>query len=305
MPLRVCFIASEVAPLAKTGGLADVTSALIRRLEEAGHDVRAFLPRYSSIDLAGLDPIPVDGLQDVPLEVASHRYRYSVIRVRLPGAQRSPAGADSSDTRTGPSVHLIDCPALYARERLYTTDPDEHLRFLALTRAAFECCQRLAWSPHILHCHDWHAAFGPLFLKTLYAWDGLFRPTRSVLTIHNIGYQGIFSAASAPDLQLGAGEYLLHQDDLRAGFVNPLKHGILYADAITTVSPTYAREIRTPEYGMGLERVLAARGDAVLGILNGVDYAEWDPRTDRHLPEHYDAGSLEIKSRLKSALAER
>lgn len=290
-PLRICFVASEVAPLAKTGGLADVTGALIRHLEGAGHDVRAFMPRYAAIDLARFETEAIEALTDVPLELGPHRYRYSVLTARLPGSQAA--------------VHLIDCPVLYGRPRLYTTDPDEHLRFLALTRAAFECCQRMQWSPQILHGHDWHAGFAPLFLRTLYAWDRLFHPTRSILTIHNLGYQGVFAASSAADLQLGAGEYLLHQDDLRAGVVNPLKHGILYADRITTVSPTYAREISTPEFGMGLEQVLAARGDAVLGILNGVDYSVWDPRTDRYLPEHYDSRRLQIKARLKARLAAR
>lgn len=291
MPLRICFVASEIAPLAKTGGLADVTGALIRYLHGAGHEVRPFLPLYSSIDLTSVAAAPVDLLHDVPLEVGPHRFRYSVLAARLPGSQAS--------------VYLIDCPALYARGRIYTTDPDEHLRFLALTRAAFECCQRMDWSPQILHCHDWHTAFGPLFLRALYGWDRLFHPTRSVLTLHNVGYQGVFSAAAVDDLQLGASRYLLHQDDLRAGVINALKHGILYTDAVTTVSPTYAKEIRTPEYGMGLEQVLTARGDSVLGILNGVDYGEWDPRTDRYLPRHYDAGHLGVKAELKATLAAR
>ncbi len=291
MPLRICFVASEIAPFAKTGGLADVTGALIRYLDGAGHDVRPFLPRYSSIDLASIASAPVEFLHDVPLEVGPHRYRYSVFSARLPGSQAS--------------VYLIDCPALYARGRIYTSDPDEHLRFLALTRAAFECCQRMGWSPQILHCHDWHTAFGPLFAKTIYAWDRLFQPTRSVLTLHNVGYQGVFSAAAVDDLGLGSSRYLLYQDDLRNGFINSLKHGIMYADTVTTVSPTYAKEIRTPEYGMGLETVLRARGDSVLGILNGVDYDEWDPRADRYLPQHYDAAHLAVKAEIKAALVAR
>ncbi len=291
MPLRISFVASEIAPLAKTGGLADVTGALIRYLEGAGHDVRPFLPLYSTIDLAAVETAPVDFLRDVPLEVGPHRYRYSVVSARLPGSQAS--------------VYLIDCPVLFARGRIYTTDPDEHLRFLALTRAAFECCQRMGWSPQILHCHDWHTAFGPLFAKSVYAWDRLFQATRSVLTLHNVGYQGVFSASAVDDLGLGSSRYLLHQDDLRSGFINPLKHGILYADAVTTVSPTYAKEIRTPEYGMGLESVLRARGESVLGILNGVDYGEWDPRIDRYLPSHYDPERLAVKAELKAVLAKR
>ena len=125
-----------------------------------------------------------------------------------------------------------------------------------------------------------------------------------MLTIHNVGYQGIFPAAAMSDLGLASAE-LLHQEDLRAGRINSLKHGILYADAITTVSPTYAREIRTEQYGMGLQDVLRARGPAVLGILNGVDYDVWDPRRDRYLPIHFDATSLEKKAQLKRAFAAR
>ncbi|MGH8169454.1 MAG: glycogen synthase, partial [Steroidobacteraceae bacterium] len=161
------------------------------------------------------------------------------------------------------------------------------------------------WSPQILHYNDWHTAFGPLFVKTLHEGEPLFARTRSVLTIHNIGYQGTFSSAAMADLQLGPKSYLLHQDDLRAGKINPLRHGILYADAITTVSPTHAREICTDQYGMGLQDSLRARGDALTGILNGVDYETWDPRNDRYLPAHYDADSLSIKAGLKSALIER
>jgi len=292
MPLRICLICAEVAPLAKTGGLADVCAALTKYLTAAGHDVRVFMPFYSAIDRSRLELEPVTALADVALELGPQRYRCAVSRARLPG--------------TRAEVHLIECPELYERAGIYTSDADEHLRFLALTRAAFECCQRLAFSPDIIHCNDWHAAFAPLYLRTLYAWDQLFKATRSVLTIHNIGYQGIFGAAAALDLSLGTATHLLHQDDLASGVINSLKHGIMYADAITTVSPTYAHEICTPEYGMGLEQVLAARGDAVLGILNGVDYSEWDPRVDRYLPKHYDARHLAVKAELKGELlAER
>ena len=126
-----------------------------------------------------------------------------------------------------------------------------------------------------------------------------------MLTIHNIGYQGIFSSAAIADLELGPKSYLLHQDDLRAGRINPLRHGILYADAITTVSPTHAQEIRTDQYGMGLQDSLRMRADALSGILNGVDYHVWDPRNDKYLPEHYDADTLAIKAGLKSAFIER
>ena len=285
MPLNVCLIASEAAPLSKTGGLADVSGALTKYLHAAGHDVRLFTPLYSSVDRTALSLRPIEFLQDVTLELGPHRYRYSVFRGLLPGSAAA--------------VYLIDCPVLYSRSTLYTADVDEHLRFLVLTRAAFECCQRLGWSPGIIHCNDWHTAFGPLYLKHLYDWDRLFSDSRSVLTIHNIGYQGVFAAHAAADVGLGSKVSFLHQDDLRAGRVNPLRHGILYADAITTVSPTHAREICTDEYGMGLQNDLRRRATSLVGILNGVDYTEWDPRRDRYLPRHFDARHLEEKAALK------
>jgi starch synthase len=291
MALNICLISSEVTPLSKTGGLADVSGSLAKYLHGVGHDVRVFTPLYAQIDRSKLNLRAVEFLQDVALELGPHRYRYSVFAGPLPGSTTT--------------VYLIDCPALYSRATLYTTDVDEHLRFLMLTRAAFECCQRMSWSPDILHCNDWHTAFGPLYLKAMYDWDRLFANTRSVLTIHNIGYQGAFPAHAAGDVGLGTKGYLLHQDDLRAGFVNSLKHGILYADAITTVSPTHAREICTDEYGMGMQHDLRAHAQALTGILNGVDYAEWNPATDAYLTRRYDAQHLDAKASLKRELASR
>jgi starch synthase len=285
MKLTVCLLASEAAPLSKTGGLADVSGALTKYLHSAGHDVRLFTPLYKSIDRVKLGARALDGLQHFEVRVGSHLYVFSVFMAQLPGT-------------TAP-VYLLDCPVLFERATLYTTDVDEHLRFLAFTRAVFTACQRMHWSPQIMHCNDWHTAFAPLFLKSLYEHDALFRHTRSLLTIHNIGYQGIFSASAIGDLDLRAKSYLLHQDDLRAGKINALRHGIMYADAITTVSPTHAREICTDQYGMGLQDSLRARSGALTGILNGVDYDEWDPRNDRHLPTHYDPDQLQIKAELK------
>jgi starch synthase len=289
--LAICLLASEVEPLSKTGGLADVAGALTRYLDRAGHDVRLFSPCYASIDRTAFSAQPLEGLQDLPLALGPNHYVFSVLRARLPG---------------GAPAHLIDCPALYARSTIYTSDPDEHLRFLAFTRASLEVCRRWGWAPQVLHCNDWHTAFAPLFLRTVREREPLFRTTRTVLTIHNIGYQGIFAAERIADLGLSSdARKLLHPGDLAAGRINALRHGILYADLITTVSPTYAREICSDEYGMGLEDSLRSRGDAVTGILNGVDYEEWDPRRDRYLPRHYDAGSLAVKGELKRRFAAR
>lgn len=291
MSLTVCLLASEAAPLSKTGGLADVSSALTKYLHAAGHDVRLFTPLYSSIKRSKFPMQPVEGMQNMDVGVGEHSYVMSVMTTRMPGSTAL--------------IYLIDCPALFSRPTLYTTDADEHLRFLAFTRAVFVCCQRMQWSPQILHCNDWHTAFAPLFLKALYDWDRLFAGTRSVLTIHNIGYQGTFASSAIEDLSLGPKNYMLHQDDLRAGRINPLRHGILYADLITTVSPTHAREICTDQYGMGLQDSLRARTGSLVGILNGVDYSEWDPRNDQYLPKHFDQDTLGVKAELKQQLVER
>jgi starch synthase len=289
--LAICLLASEAEPLSKTGGLADVAGALTRYLHAERHDVRLFTPGYASIDRAAWGAEPLEGLTQVPLTVGAHHYVFSVLRAEFPG---------------GAPVYLIDCPALYARTTLYTADADEHVRFLAFTRAALIALQRLRWTPQVIHCNDWHTSFAPLFLRTLAAEDALTR-SRTLLTIHNIGYQGVFAAAQWTDLDLPEGSDLLYAPDLAQGRINALRHGILYADAINTVSPTHAREICTDQYGMGLQdslRVRAMQG-ALSGILNGVDYSEWDPRSDRYLPAHYDPSSLKVKTQLKSAFLER
>jgi starch synthase len=288
---RICFITAEYMPLAKTGGLADVSAALTRYLHRTGHDVRVFVPLYRRIAAGDLELWPVDFLQDLRLTIGGTEYRYSVRTGAAPGCDLM--------------LYFIDCPALYDRPGIYTEDGDEHVRFLLLTRAALESCQRMAFAPQVLHCNDWHTAFGPLYLRTLYAWDRLFARTKSMLTIHNVDYQGVFAAARAGDVGLGDSAWLLHRRDLDAGFVNSLRHGIIYADLVTTVSPTYAREICTPEYGAGMAADLARRGDRFVGILNGVDYDEWDPAHDRWLPLQYGPGSLANKLALKRQLLAR
>ncbi len=188
MPLRICFIASEVAPLAKTGGLADVAGALTKYLHAGGHDVRLFMPLHRQIAQSALVRWPVDFLQDVPLSLGAHRLRFSVHTAKLPGSDAP--------------VYLVDCPAMFDRAALYSNAPDEHLRYLLLTHASLLCCQRMGFAPQILHCNDWHTGFAPLLLRTVYSWDRLFNDTRSVMTIHNIGYQGV-PCAHVADTGLG------------------------------------------------------------------------------------------------------
>ncbi len=289
--LPVCFLASEVAPLSKTGGLADVSAALTGALSRDGHDVRLFTPAYASVDRVACGALPVAGLQRLPVAVGATAYTFAVLRGTLPG---------------GAPVYLLDCPALFARPTLYTSDKDEHVRFLAFTRAALRSCVQMRWAPRIVHCNDWHTAFAPLLLRTSYRGEPLLAGARTLLTIHNIGYQGIFAASHAADLDLTGAELgLLYQPDLDAGHINALRHGILYAELINTVSPTHAREICSDEYGMGLQDSLRARSAALSGILNGVDYHEWDPRHDPVLPEHYDPEHLAVKAHLKAQLTAR
>lgn len=290
--MKICHVTSELTPLAKAGGLGDVVAALSAYLARNGEDVRTFLPRYGHMDLSGYEVHPVDFLQNVELTTGPHRYTFSVQTLKIPGTDHF-------------GLYLIDCPALYHRGRIYDAAGDEHLRFAVLCRAVFECCQRMSWGPDVLHCHDWIAAPAPLFRKTLYGWDGLFHGTRTVLTIHNLGYQGEFPAHAIHDLDLGAHAEALHQDDLRSGVFGFLKTGILYADLLTTVSETYAREIRTPEYGFGLDPLLRQRSDRLLGIVNGVDYDAWNPETDELIPTIYGVDSLDEKADNKTALLRR
>ena len=286
--LRICLASSEVTPLAKTGGLADVNTGLSAYLNQAGHDIRVLLPFYSSMRREGLKIEPVTNLQNLTITVGPFDFHYSIDVTTLPS--------------NGLPVYLLRCPALYDRPGIYSQGADEHLRFIALSRVAIEMCQRMRFAPDIFHCHDWHTALIPLFLRTIYAWDKLFANTRTVLTIHNIGYQGVFGADIVGDLDLGDSQYLLHQDDLAAGRINFLKTGLLYADLLTTVSPTYADEIQGVEYGMGLDDILRSRSDVLFGILNGVDYGEWNPTTDPLIPQGYTRDDLSGKAFCKQVL---
>ncbi|HKQ61827.1 MAG TPA: glycogen synthase [Candidatus Polarisedimenticolaceae bacterium] len=287
-PSKVCYVSAEVAPLAKTGGLGDVGRALPLELHRQGHDVRVFLPCYAQIDRAAYPLVPVDFARDVPVTLGARTYRFTLLTTRLPGSDLA--------------LYLIDCPELLHREQYYGSGADEARRFALFCRGVLESCQRMGWGPDVFHCNDWHAALVPLLLRTIYAWDTLFASSRTLMAIHNIGYQGVFAAETIAELGLGAWAHLFDPDDLAAGRVNFLRTGLVYARAISTVSPTYAQEIQTDEYGMGLQPLLRARRDVLLGILNGVDYDEWSPEIDRHLPRRYSREDLRGKLDNKRAL---
>jgi starch synthase len=279
--LKLCVLSSEMVPYAKTGGLADVAGALVRNLRALRHEVRAFLPLYAIVRRSHVELQPVSGVQHVALRIGDTPYTFSLLTSRFPG--------------TDVPVYFIDCPELYDRASLYTNNPDEHRRFLLFTRAALESCERLGFTPDIFHCNDWHTAFLPLFLKSLHGSDARPAKPKSLLTIHNIGYQGLMPSSAIADLGPDVSAAQLDPDDLARGVINSLKTGIKYADRVSTVSPTYAREISETPLGMGLQAALHARPEGVTGILNGVEYENWDPRHDPNLSAYFGPQDLRGK----------
>lgn len=282
--MRILFVAAEVAPFSKTGGLADVADALPEALQAIGHEPMVVSPLYSRIH---------EGNHQL------HRV-FESVPITLLGGEPFDAYL-AEDGRNW----FIDYPRYYDREGIYRNDGDEHLRFLFLTHAALELCRRRSWSPEIAHANDWHTGLLPLFLRSTYRSDPVLAQTRSIFTIHNLAYQGVFGADIAGELRLGTQSYLLHQDHLRQGRLSFMEHALMYADAITTVSPTYAREIQTPEYGVGLDGVLRYRSSDLYGILNGIDTTVWNPRTDVRIPVNYSETSLEAKAANRAALLAR
>jgi starch synthase len=282
--VNVLFVSSEVAPFAKAGGLGDVAAALPKALADGrGHDVRVVMPLYSRVK-AQLEPV----FADASIELGGTRVHFSVLTGKLPGSKVP--------------VYFVRCPGLYGRPNIYTQDGDEHLRFAVLSWAALVICQRLGFRPDIVHANDWQTSLLPLLLKTMFAWDRLFSQTRTVLTIHNIGHQGSFDAKLLSQTGLSDAAHHFHQDQLREGRINPLLTGILYANAITTVSPTYAREIQTSEHGVGLDGFLRERSSVLFGVLNGIDETEWNPEVDTKIPHRYSVDNLAGKLENKKAL---
>jgi len=246
------------------------------------------MPAYGSIDWTGHPRGQVDFLRDLSLEMGGRTLRFNGLYSYLPGSSVQ--------------VYLIDCPELYDRPTVYTDDPDEVVRFAFLSHATVECCQRMGWSPQIFHCNDWHTSLLPVYLRSTYLWDNLFRDSHSLLTIHNIGYQGVFSTEALESIGLQSEQRMFGHQNLKAGRINLLETGIINADVVTTVSPTHAVEIQTESYGMGLDGLLRSKADRLVGILNGVDYEEWDPPEDRWLPYRYTYDDLKGKALNKRAL---
>lgn len=276
-------VASEAAPFAKTGGLADVVGSLPAALQKLGHEIAVLLPCYQNIDLSGAALIQ----NSFPLWVGASRFDAELYRI---------------DQQV--CFYFLNCPRLFLRDGYYGNTegdfPDNHIRFAGLALAALTIA-RYIFRPNLFHCHDWQAGLVPAYLRSTFANDPTFMGIRTLFTIHNLGYQGLFPKKALPEV--GLDRSLFHLEGLEFfGKVNFLKAGLVYSDALNTVSRTYAREIQTPEYGFGLDGVLRARRHVLHGILNGADYSEWDPRHDPHIAAPYSADDLSGKRACKEDL---
>jgi len=282
--MKVLMVASEAAPFAKTGGLADVLGALPAALVALGDDVAVVIPKYQSVLLEGSRRV----WNFLPVSVGATLYTVGIDEVM----------------REGVRYLFVDCPQLYHRAGIYGDAlgafPDNHVRFMVLTQAALGIARHI-FRPDVFHCHDWQTGLLPHLLKTAFTADPAFLSTRSVFTIHNLGYQGNFDAPAVRELGLDPAHFHLAGLEFY-GQLSFMKAGLAYADAITTVSPTYAREIQTPEHGFGMDGVLRDNASKLTGILNGVDYFVWSPEVDPHIAAHYSASDLTPKAACKRAL---
>ncbi len=290
-PLRILFIASEVAPFAKTGGLADVAGALPVALHERGHELMVVMPRYGSVNYRKF------GL----------RRHWDSMGVWM-GTGQIWCAVDAADHQ-GVPVYFLDHQQYFGRSGLYhdatyNDYQDNPYRFGFLSRGGLQLARDMGFAPDIVHVHDWQTALAAAYLKVWHWEDPVLGGAASVLTIHNIAYQGVYDASCFPYLGLGWNNF--HAGALEDhGAVNFLKGGISFADVVNTVSPTYARETRTPELGYGMAPMLNNKGDDYMGIVNGVDYGEWSSDADRLIPAQYGITDMAGKEADKRALQSR
>ncbi|MBC7186590.1 MAG: glycogen synthase GlgA [Calditrichaeota bacterium] len=295
--MKILYVASEVAPFAKTGGLADVAAALPKALQDLGHDIRVMMPKYGSINERKYVLREVIRLREIPVDLGGERLVGSVKSAFIP------------DTKV--QVYFLDYPPLFGRQDLYTDPktgkdwPDNAERFTFFCKGVLETVKLLHWQPHVIHCNDWHTGLIPVLLKTTYSHERLFAKTSTLFTIHNLAYQGIFPKAKFRLTGLPA-ELFRGQGGVEFyGKLSFMKAGIVFADAISTVSERYAEEITSdPEIGCGLQEELRARRDALYGILNGIDDTVWNPKTDPLIARTYSATDLAGKAENKKALVE-
>ncbi|MCP4170322.1 MAG: glycogen synthase GlgA [Fuerstiella sp.] len=295
--LRIVLAASEAVPFSKTGGLADVSMALARALDALGHSVTVIVPDYRQLRLAKQDQLPVVTDSGLRFSISMHG-RYVTGGVNwtfLP--------------ETGIKVLLISQSDYFDRPQLYMEDgqgyQDNCARFCFFSRAVLEVCQQMVLRPDIIHCNDWQTGLIPALLHSQFAGRPAFENAASVMTLHNMAFQGRYWQPDMLLTGMDARYFNMHHME-SWGDLNLLKTGISFADQITTVSPTYAQEVCTPEGGEGLDTLLSYRSDDLVGILNGIDTSIWNPASDAHLPAVYSAKEIQPgKGVCKSALQER
>jgi starch synthase len=289
--MKICFVTSECEPFVKTGGLADVCGSLPLALTKLGCEVKIFLPLYSMIDNSRFGIKPVDNANDIAVEIGNETVQYSLHTCRL------------NDTFI--DVYFVECPGYFNRKKVYTNDKDEDERFILFQKAVLNSLRRLNWSPDIMHCNDWQTALIPAFIKKNFSGDNLFNKTASVFSIHNIAYQGLFSKSSFPNTNFPEEDFQPMGPFELNGLFCFLKAGISYADIVTTVSPTYSKEIQTEKYGAGLEGVLVNEKEKLYGILNGINDDIWNPQIDNFIFLKYCESCFEKKSKNKKELLKK
>jgi len=288
--LNVIFVSSEAVPFAKTGGLADVAGTLPLALQRIGLKLHVVMPLYGMIK-KGNFALKL-AAEDLEIYLGSQRLTFNLYT------------ADSG----GVPFYFVERDELFERSQLYGTSKGDYFdnleRFTFLAKSLLPLCRALDLKPDILHCHDWQSALLPVYLKTTWSGQELFADTASVFTIHNLAYQGLFPKEKFP--LLGLDWSLFGIDGLEFyDQVNFMKGGIVFADAVTTVSRQYSQEIQTPEFGCGLEGVLQTRANVLTGIVNGVDYRDWDPATDALITAPFDPKNLGGKTKNKQALMQQ
>lgn len=284
LPLKILFISAEVAPFAKTGGLGDVGASLPKALRKLGHDVRVVMPAYRQIE-AGYD-----GVEPLPMQ----------LNVPFSGTLLAAGAFHGTLPDSDVPIYFVARKDLFDRTNIYGYWDDPY-RFAFFSRAALELAAAIDWRPDVVHGHDWHAAPAITWVDTSGRLDTRYRDTATVFSIHNLAHQG---RASWEIFQhLGVGTSLLHEEE--AGQLNFMARGIYHANIVSTVSPTYAREILTPAGGAGLDGLLRHRQGRLHGILNGLDYDSWNPEADRHLAKNYGSNDLSGRTGNKLALQER
>ncbi len=283
--LKILLLSAEVAPFAKTGGVADVAGSLPKSLRALGHDVRVAMPRYGRV-----------GVEKFNLTRRLEKYPVKM------GDDEQPAELYEGRIGASTPVYFVENARYYDREGIYMY-PDDAERFIFFCRAVLEALPRLGWKPDIIHCHDWHTAIVPNWLKTIYADAEYLRWVASVYTIHNLAYQGIYGYRVLEIAGIDELGFIAHpqMQDL-AEVVDFMGRGIYFADVVNTVSERYAQEILTPEYGERLDPLLRDRRDRLYGILNGIDTVAFNPATDPYIVSHFDANHLESRPANKEAL---